>query len=235
MSMSPSHTFYDEFNSPTAQNTKFNADAPPNENLNLNFLVSSSSSSPRPHPFKVVEKQKEFNPKIIHHQNQSPIHSIHSSADLSSNSSSNVTIFGYPTNKEGQFIDVFSKLGPIISCVSIPGNNWMSIRYSTYSSAQKALSMNGKIINGCMIGVIPTDINEVVDKRFCTVKNNNNNYNNNQDNIVGGKISFAGFPLNQDESIGKIAIERGMNKQIQPYSTSNDKSIFTRIFDLIFG
>jgi len=68
-----------------------------------------------------------------------------------------VTVFGFPTAAEAFILRQFRQYGVILQYVSQPSQaNWIHIQYKTKLQARKALSKNGKIIEGqIMIGVTP--------------------------------------------------------------------------------
>ena len=68
-----------------------------------------------------------------------------------------ITVFGFPTAAESFILRQFRQYGIILQYVSQPTqSNWIHIQYKTKLQARKALSKNGKIIQGqIMIGVVP--------------------------------------------------------------------------------
>jgi len=68
-----------------------------------------------------------------------------------------VTVFGFPTAAESFILRQFRQYGIILQYMSQPNQaNWLHIQYKTKLQARKALSKNGKIIEGqIMIGVVP--------------------------------------------------------------------------------
>ncbi|CAG5107796.1 Oidioi.mRNA.OKI2018_I69.chr1.g3492.t1.cds [Oikopleura dioica] len=68
-----------------------------------------------------------------------------------------ITIFGFPSAAEAFIIRQFRQYGVIVNYIPQTENaNWIHVQYSNKMQAQKALSKNGKIIDGnIMIGVIP--------------------------------------------------------------------------------
>lgn len=68
-----------------------------------------------------------------------------------------VTVFGFPNAAESFILRQFRQYGVILQFVSQHSQaNWIHIQYKTKIQARKALSKNGKIIEGqIMIGVVP--------------------------------------------------------------------------------
>jgi len=74
-----------------------------------------------------------------------------------------VTVFGFPPEKASAIINRFQKHGEIVK--RIPGNNWVDIYYKQPMHVNLALTLNGKMIDGLMIGVIPTADNAEFGRR----------------------------------------------------------------------
>jgi len=68
-----------------------------------------------------------------------------------------ITVFGFPAAAESFILRQFRQYGIILQYDSQPTqSNWLHIQYKTKLQARKALSKNGKIIQGqIMIGVVP--------------------------------------------------------------------------------
>ncbi|CAG7674174.1 unnamed protein product [Allacma fusca] len=66
-----------------------------------------------------------------------------------------VTIFGFQPASQPLVLQTFSTVGSIIEYKSLPGCNWIHVRYSSTIEARKALAKNGCVIgNNIMIGVM---------------------------------------------------------------------------------
>ena len=65
-----------------------------------------------------------------------------------------VTVFGFPPNSVSFILDQFSQYGTILHHVTVPGANWLHLKYHTPLQAKKALSKNGKVFGtSIMVGV----------------------------------------------------------------------------------
>ena len=65
-----------------------------------------------------------------------------------------VTVFGFPPNSVSFILDQFSQYGTILHHVTVPGSNWLHLKYHTPLQAKKALSKNGRVFASCiMVGV----------------------------------------------------------------------------------
>ena len=65
-----------------------------------------------------------------------------------------VTVFGFPPNSVSFILDQFSQYGTILHHVTVPGSNWLHLKYHTPLQAKKALSKNGRVFaSSIMVGV----------------------------------------------------------------------------------
>lgn len=75
-----------------------------------------------------------------------------------------VTIFGFPPSLVAYILEQFSQYGTIEQKEILNNVNWLHIKYQTKLQAKKALSKNGKTLNGnIMIGVCQCIDKEVMD------------------------------------------------------------------------
>jgi hypothetical protein len=69
-----------------------------------------------------------------------------------------ITVFGFPRSRTIEILHTFRQYGEFLHTQQSTTGNWIHICYSTKLQAEKALSKNGKIINGVdgdlMIGVV---------------------------------------------------------------------------------
>jgi len=66
-----------------------------------------------------------------------------------------VTVFGFPPSLVGYILEEFSHYGSIMRKETMNNVNWLHVQYQTKIQAKKALSKNGKVLNGnIMIGVM---------------------------------------------------------------------------------
>jgi hypothetical protein len=85
-------------------------------------------------------------------------------AAVQGNTSTWITVFGFPNGASSFILTQFSTCGKIVEVKSTPGSNWLHIRYSNKIEARRALTKNGKVVGGSiMVGVMNSDPKVVQD------------------------------------------------------------------------
>jgi len=169
-----------------------------------------------------------------------------------------ITIFGFPSAAEAFIIRQFRQYGVIVNYIPQTENaNWIHVQYSNRHQAKKALSKNGKIIDGnIMIGVIPCIVDpgqeEVASVDMTKFGNTFNATQNTTENIaprsrsILGDKSFNSF----SPSVSGTPTRRGMRRMHSvaghSMSTANhysndtntpkkDNSLMGKTMSLFFG
>ncbi|KAJ3078209.1 Nucleoporin nup35 [Quaeritorhiza haematococci] len=152
-------------------------DAPPTESL---YQLSSNSPGPalvQPGPTggmlgtaspsspMAVDNAFGSNHLGINGIHRSPISSPTPQQPLSAatattgGTGTSVTVFGFPPTASTYVLSTLRSLGDVINYRSEPGSNWMIVVYANRFAAQKALSLNGRLVadGAFMLGVTLTE------------------------------------------------------------------------------
>jgi len=81
-----------------------------------------------------------------------------------------VTVFGFPENYLSKVLKSFASYGEVINYQKGEGN-WVHIRFANKLQAEKALTKNGMVLEGVMIGVVPSSTKRGVVKELVTDMN----------------------------------------------------------------
>lgn len=72
-----------------------------------------------------------------------------------------MTIYGFREHESGAILSLFHRDGVVLSKSIGPTGRWVIVQYATPDSVLAALSRHGTVLNGTMVGVKKTTIDEV--------------------------------------------------------------------------
>ncbi|KAI6657462.1 hypothetical protein LOD99_208 [Oopsacas minuta] len=127
-----------------------------------------------------------------------------------------VTIFGFPPNSVSFILDQFSQYGTILHHVTVPGSNWLHLKYHTSLQAKKALSKNGRVFGSCiMVGV-----QQCIDKAV-------------MGSYTGDSQVIRGTPMRPLTSNYKVPI--GDSSLSQANTPQKNTGIVSKALEYVFG